>query len=156
MTLAVIFLATFLIVPAAHAQTDSTAREIEPALRALLTELDARWNARDADGMSRLFMAEADFRIWGTRHHRSREEFRQHYAQAFPRVPPTVRHATSLTSLRVLVPGVVLLDGEVVVTDPGRPEAERRFDYAAVALWRDGVWLFDVFRVAQQQKKPTG
>jgi uncharacterized protein (TIGR02246 family) len=156
MTLVVILLATVLIVPAAHAQIDPKARELEPALRALLTELDARWNARDADGMSRLFMAETDFRIWGTRHHRSREEFRQHYAQAFPRVPPAVRHATSLSSLRVLAPGVVLLDGEVVVTDPGRPEGERRFDYAAVALWRDGVWLFDVFRVAQQQKKPAG
>jgi uncharacterized protein (TIGR02246 family) len=152
MALAVILLGILLIVPATHAQTVPQAGEVEPGLRALLVDLDARWNARDADSMSRLFMPEADFRIWGARHHRSREEFRRHYAQAFPRVPPAVRHATSLGGVRVLAPGVVLLDGEVVVTDPGQPDAERRFDYAAVALWRDGAWLFDAFRVAQQKK----
>jgi uncharacterized protein (TIGR02246 family) len=152
MALAVILLGILLMVPASHAQTVPQAGELEPALRALLVDLDARWNARDADSMSRLFMPEADFRIWGARHHRSREELRRHYAQAFPRVPPAVRHATSLGSVRVLAPGVVLLDGEVVVTDPGHPDAERRFDYAAVALWRDGAWLFDAFRVAQQKK----
>jgi uncharacterized protein (TIGR02246 family) len=129
----------------------ATAGEPEGELRALIVELDARWNARDADSMSRLFTPDVDFRIYGTRHHRSREEFRRHYAQAFARVSPDVRHATTLGTVRTLAPGLALLDGEVVVAKPGAPEAEtRRFHYSAVALKLDGAWLFDAFRVAPQ------
>ena len=103
--------------------------------------------------MSRLFTRDVDFRIYGTRHHRSREEFRHHYAQSFPRVPSDVRHATTLSTVRVLGPGLALLDGEVVVGTPGAPEAEiRRYHYTAVALQRNGAWLFDAFRVALQTK----
>jgi hypothetical protein len=51
----------------------------------------------------------------------------------------------------VLAPGVALLDGEVVVKKVGTPDAEgRRFDYSAVAIHRDGAWMFDAFRVAAQ------
>lgn len=129
------------------------AGEVEPELRALVLELDARWNARDADAMSLLFTPDVDFRIWGTRHHRSREEFRRHYAQAFTRVAPEVRHATTLGTVRLLAPGLALMDGEVIVSKPGAPEAEtRRFHYSAVALKRDGAWLFDAFRVALQAR----
>jgi uncharacterized protein (TIGR02246 family) len=139
--------------PAAHAQTGGTAAELEPELRALLAELDARWNARDADLMSRLFTSDVDFRIYGTRHHRSREELRHHYAQSFPRVPSEVRHATTVSTVRSLGVGLALLDGEVLVGKPGSAEAEiRRYYYTAVAIQRNGVWLFDVFRVAVQAR----
>ena len=103
--------------------------------------------------MSQLFAPDVDFRIWGSREHRSREEFRSHYAQAFARIAPDVRHATSLTSIRLLARDVALLDGEVVVNKLGAPEAEaRRFWYSAVAAQRDGAWLFEAFRVALQTK----
>jgi uncharacterized protein (TIGR02246 family) len=155
MTLApfVIVLWMLFTVPAVHAQTGGKAAELEPQLRVLVAELDARWNARDADSMSRLFTPDVDFRIYGTRHHRSREEFRSHYAQSFPRVQPEVRHATTLNTVRLLGPGLALLDGEVVVGKPGAPEAEtRRYYYTAVALQQNGAWLFDAFRVALQTK----
>lgn len=143
-----IFLGTLVLAPTVYAQTGHAA-ELEPELRALLAELDARWNARDADSMSRLFAADADFRIYGSRHHRSREEFRHHYAQSFP----GVRHATTLSSVRLLGPGAALLDGEVVVGKLGAPEAEtRRYYYTAVALRQNGSWLFDAFRVALQTR----
>jgi uncharacterized protein (TIGR02246 family) len=147
-------LAAMLFMPGAvQAQANMGASEAESALQLLITELDARWNARDADSMSRLFTSDVDFRIYGTRHHRSREEFRSHYATAFSRIAPDVRHATSLNSVRLLAPGVALLDGEVVVNKMGAPDAEaRRFDYAAVAIHRDGAWMFDAFRVAAQTK----
>jgi uncharacterized protein (TIGR02246 family) len=148
-----IILGMLLMAPAVHAQTGGTAAEREPELRAFLAELDARWNARDADAMSRLFTPDVDFRIYGTRHHRSREELRHHYAQRFLNVHPDVRHATTLSTVRWLGPRLALLDGEVVVGKPGAPEAEtRRYDYTAVALQQDGAWLFDAFRVAVQTK----
>jgi uncharacterized protein (TIGR02246 family) len=149
----VIVLGLLLMAPAVHAQTGGKVAELEPGLRALVAELDARWNARDADSMSLLFTPEVDFRIYGTRHHRSREEFRHHYAQSFPRVQPDVRHTTTLSTVRLLGPGLALLDGEVVVGKPGAPEAEtRRYYYTAVALQQNGAWLFDAFRVALQTK----
>jgi len=146
-------LAMILIAPSVHAQSGGKATGLEPELRALVAELDARWNARDADSMSRLFTPDVDFRIYGTRHHRSREEFRHHYAQSFPRVASDIRHATSLSTVRLLGPGLALLDGEVVVGKPGAPETEtRRYYYTAVALQQNGGWLFDAFRVALQTK----
>jgi uncharacterized protein (TIGR02246 family) len=148
-----IILGMLLMAPAVHAQTGGQAAELEPELRALLAELDARWNARDADSMSRLFTPDVDFRIYGTRHHRSREELRHHYAQSFPKVQPDVRHATTLSTVRLLGPSLALLDGAVVVGKPGAPEAEtRRYYYTALALQQNGAWLFDAFRVALQTK----
>jgi uncharacterized protein (TIGR02246 family) len=139
--------------PLVQAQPVKGPGEADPALHLLVAELDARWNARDAESMSRLFTTSVDFRIYGARHHRSREEFRSHYAAAFARIAPDVRHATKLTTVRLLAPGVALLDGEVVVSKVGDPEAEaRRFDYSAVAINLDGAWLFDTFRVAPQAK----
>jgi hypothetical protein len=62
----VIVLGMLLMAPAVHAQTGGKAAELEPGLRALVAELDARWNARDADSMSLLFTPEVDFRIYGS------------------------------------------------------------------------------------------
>jgi uncharacterized protein (TIGR02246 family) len=106
-----------------------------------------------ADAMSRLFTPDVDFRIYRTRHHRSREEFRQHYAQSFLKVQPDVRHATTLSTVLWLGPGLALLDGEVVVGKPGAPEAEtRRYDYTALARQQNGAWLFDAFCVTVQTR----
>ena len=148
----VVVLGMFFVAPAV-AQTSAKAAGLEPELRALVAELDARWNARDADSMSRLFTADVDFRIYGTRHHRSRDEFRNHYAKSFAGVEPDVRHATTLNTVRLLGPGLALMDGEVVVGKPGAPEAEtRRYYYTAVALRQNDAWLFDAFRVAVQTR----
>lgn len=147
----VIVVGMVFIAAAASAQTRGATAELESELRALVAELDARWNARDADSMSRLFTGDVDFRIYGARHHRSREELRQHYAQSFLRVPPDVRHATTLTTVRLLGPGLALVDGEVVVGKPGAPAAEtRRYSYTAVALQQNRAWLFDAFRVVSR------
>src|SRR5262245_16155090 len=135
------------------AKTAVAADQVEPELYDLIAELDARWNARDAGSMSQLFTLDVDFRIYGTRHHRSREEIRRHYAQAFSKLSAEIRHATTLTTVRLLAPGLTLLDGEVVVGKPGAPEGEMRYYYySAVALKQDGAWLFHTFRVALQTR----
>jgi uncharacterized protein (TIGR02246 family) len=148
-----VLLGMLLLAPPLHVQGAGKTGDTESELHALLAELDVRWNGRDADSMSLLFTPDVDFRIWGTRHHRSREEFRSHYEQAFSRISPDVRHATILDTVRLLGPGLALLDGEVVVGELGAPEEEmRRYYYSAVAVQRDGAWLFDAFRVALQTK----
>ncbi len=128
------------------------ADNVDAELKALVTELDARWNARDADAMSKLFAPDVDFRIYGTTQYRSRDEFRLHYQEAFAtRVPADMRHATSLETVRIVASGMAVLDGEVEVGKPGAPASElRHFYYTALAIYRDGSWVFDTFRVAQK------
>jgi uncharacterized protein (TIGR02246 family) len=132
---------------------DAPAGDVDAELKSLVTELDNRWNARDADGMSKLFAPDVDFRIYGTTRYQSRDEFRLHYEEAFSkRVPADVRHTTSLETVRIVAAGVAVLDGEVEVGKPGGAALEmRHFYYTALATKRDGSsWVFDTFRVAQK------
>ena len=129
--------------------TSGHAGQPEPELRAVLTNLDARWNARDAESMSRLFTENMDFRIYGTRHYRSRAEFRQHYETAFGKMAPNVRHATTLETVRLIAPDIAAVDGDVTVTDRSDPNFQtRRYHYTALAVRGPDGWQFDVFRVA--------
>jgi uncharacterized protein (TIGR02246 family) len=145
----------FFFFTTAPAQAGDATKDLETQLRALVVELDARWNARDAEPFSRLFTVDVDFRIYERRHDRSREEVRRRYAQAWPQVPPGIRHQTSVDTIRPLAPGVALVDGEVLVGELGAVESEtRRYHYAAVVVLRDGEWLFDAFRVTQRPTTP--
>jgi uncharacterized protein (TIGR02246 family) len=128
------------------------AGDVDAELKSLITELDTRWNARDADGMSKLFAFDIDFRIYGTSRYRSRDEFRLHYEEAFStRAPSDVRHTTSLETVRIVAAGMAVLDGEVEVGELGAAASEmRHFYYTALATKRDGSWVFDTFRVAQK------
>jgi uncharacterized protein (TIGR02246 family) len=148
-------LAIFLLSPPVQAQAGGPVGDLDRQVRALVAELDRRWNARDAEPFSRLFTADADFRIYGRRHDRSRDEVRRRYEQSWPRVPPGIRHQTSVGTVRPLAPGVALLDGEVAVGEPDASASERRlYHYTAVAVLRDGEWLFDAFRVADRPPPP--
>src|SRR5262249_20021124 len=125
----------------------------ETELRAILTDLDVRWNARDADSTSRLFTENTDFRIYGTRQYRDRREFRQHYETAFAKMAPNVRHAATLETVRHIAPDMAVVDGEVTVTDSSDPNFQTRlYHYTALAIRGPDGWQFDVFRVAL--KKP--
>jgi uncharacterized protein (TIGR02246 family) len=129
--------------------TSGEAGQPEAELRAIVTDLDARWNARDANSMSRLFTENTDFRIYGTRQYRGRHEFRQHYETAFAKMTPNVRHATTLETIRHIAPDMAVMDGEVTVTDSSDPNFQtRRYHYTALAIRGPDGWQFDVFRVA--------
>ena len=100
-------------------------KDVEQKVQAPIVELDARWNSRDAERFSRLFTVDHDFRIYGQRHHRSREALRDRYAQAWPETPRSVRHKSSVDTVRTLGAGVALVDGEVLVGEPDTPESGR-------------------------------
>ena len=116
-------------------------KDVEQKVQAPIVELDARWNSRDAERFSRLFTVDHDFRIYGQRHHRSREALRDRYAQAWPETPRSVRHKSSVDTVRTLGAGVALVDGEVLSESPTRRRA---------VVLRNGEWLFDAFRVTPQ------
>ena len=79
----------------------------------MLTDLDAHWNGRNADGMSLLFTEGVDFRIYDRTQYKNREEFRQHYAKAFAKMSAGRRHATTMTSFRPIAAELAVIDGEV-------------------------------------------
>ena len=65
----------------------------ESQLRAVLADLDAHWNGRNADKMNLLFTEDVDFRIYDRTQYKNRGEFRQHYARAFAKMSAGRRHA---------------------------------------------------------------
>lgn len=107
------------------AETEVGNKDVEQKVQAPIVELDARWNSGDAERFSRLFTVDHDFRIYGQRHHRSREALRDRYAQAWPETPRSVRHKSSVDTVRTLGAGVALVDGEVLVGEPDTPESGR-------------------------------
>jgi uncharacterized protein (TIGR02246 family) len=124
----------------------------ESQLRAVLTDLDAHWNGRNADKMSLLFTEDADFRIYDRTQYKNREEFRQHYARAFAKMSAGRRHATTMTSFRSITAELAVVDGEVTVSDEADPSYKtRHYHYTALAKLGQQGWQFDVFRVAEKR-----
>ena len=124
----------------------------ESQVRAVLTGLDAHWNGRNADKMSLLFTEDVDFRIYDRTRYNNREEFRQHYAQAFAKMSAGRRHATTMTSFRPITAELAVIDGVVTVSDEADPSYQiRHYHYTALAKLGQQGWQFDVFRVAEKK-----
>jgi len=103
------------------AQVPSTTSADREAAAAVVQELDAAWNARDAGRFSAVFAQEGSFQfpVEGIALH-GRDEIRRHYAKQFPTFPPDLRHQTTIGETDAVVPGVVAVDFEVDIlgTDP--------------------------------------
>ena len=124
----------------------------ESQLRAVLTDLDAHWNGRNADKMSLLFTEDVDFRIYDRTQYKNRGEFRQHYAKAFAKMSAGRRHATTMTSFRRITAELAVIDGVVTVSDEADPSYQiRHYHYTALAKLGQQGWQFDVFRVAEKK-----
>jgi uncharacterized protein (TIGR02246 family) len=124
----------------------------ESQLRAVLSNLDAHWNGRNADKMSLLFTEDVDFRIYDRAHYKNREEFRQHYAKAFAKMSAGRRHATTMTSIRPITAELAVIDGQVTVSDEADPSYQiRHYHYTALAKRGQQGWQFAVFRVAEKR-----
>jgi len=99
---------------ACKAQGPSTTSTDREALAAVVKELDAAWNARDAARFSAVFAEEGNFQfpVEGIAL-RGRSEIRQHYAKQFATFPPDLRHVTTTGETDVIGPGVLAVDFEV-------------------------------------------
>lgn len=106
---------------ALRAQIPSAAPADREALAALVQELDAAWNARDAARFSAVFADEGNFQfpVEGVAL-RGRDEIRRHYAKQFATFPPDLRHLTTTGGTDVIGPDVLAVDFKVDIigTDP--------------------------------------
>lgn len=121
-----VMLAASLNAPGAQLQSVSTPdRE---ALAAVVKELDAAWNERDASRLSAVFTEDASFHFPfdGLALH-GREEIRRHFAGQFAASPPGLRHVTTTGEPDLIGSGLLAVDFEIDIlgTDPttGRTSA---------------------------------
>lgn len=94
----------------------------DEAVRALWSAMDARFDARDAEGLSRLFTTDASFvRVKSREALEGRAAILGEFAGRFPRFAPEVRHRTSMRQSFGLAPGLLGADGtvEILRKSPG-------------------------------------
>ena len=143
--------------PAVTQAQCTTSAEWEAAT-ALLHELDAAYDARDAARFSAIFVQEASFEfpVEGIRM-RGRDEIRQVFAGRFQTLTPEIRHVTTLRALDVILPGLLAVDFEVdiVGTDSKTGNTQTPlFHYSGVGLGvrTDSQWHIRLARVYHMTK----
>lgn len=122
-------------------------------IRALWSELDAAWNARDVERFSALYTDDASLLfIDGGQSLEGRVTIHANFSEQFARTPPGLSHHTTLGGIRPVADGIALADGAVEIhrAEPGTqdtPVVVRRF--AIFALMRDAgrTWRIDTLRV---------
>lgn len=117
----------------------------------LWSEVDAAWNARDAQAFSRLFAEDATFRF--VRRGQSldgRQTILEHFGELFPRYAPDLRHHSRIKTIRALAPGVFTADGEVDILRPSGNRAGtvlRTFAIFAMMCEKDEDWSIHALRI---------
>lgn len=138
---------------ACRAQVPSTTSTDREALAAVVQELDAAWNARDADRFTAVFAEEGNFQfpVEGIAL-RGRDEIRRHYAKQFATFPPDLRHVTTTGESNVISPGVLAVDFEVDIfgTDPKTGTAQTvlvHYHGLGLGVRTDSGWRIRLARV---------
>lgn len=143
--------------PAGMQAQSATSADWEAAT-AVLRELDAAYDARDAARFSALFVQEASFEfpVEGTKM-RGRDEIRRVFAERFQTLAPEIRHVTTIRAVDVILPGLLAVDIEVdiVGTDPKTGNTRTPlFHYSGVGLGvrTDSQWHIRLARVYRMTK----
>lgn len=138
---------------ACGAKVPSTTSADREALAAVVQELDAAWNARDAARFSAVFTEEGNFQfpVEGIAL-RGRGEIRRHYARQFATFPPGLRHVTTTGETDVIGPGVLAVDFEVDIfgTDPKTGKAQTllvHYRGLGLGMHTDSGWRIRLARV---------
>jgi uncharacterized protein (TIGR02246 family) len=127
----------------------------DAAVRALWSELDAAWNARDVERFSALYTGTSSFVfVGGEQAFEGRKAIHEHFSTQFSRTPPEFSHRTTISETRTVVDGVSIADGlvEILRTDPAAedgPVVFRRFAIFALMRQAGQAWQIDVLRVYQ-------
>jgi hypothetical protein len=134
------------ITAASGARAGGAEAPADEAVRALWSAVDARFDARDADGFSALFTTDASFvRVKSNEALEGRAAILADFATRFPRFAPEVRHRTSMRPAMALAPGLLGADGtvEILRRSPGggaELAVARTFSIFAVMV-REGTAL---------------
>jgi uncharacterized protein (TIGR02246 family) len=138
---------------ACREQVPSTTSTDREALAAVVKELDAAWNARDAARFSAVFAEEGNFQfpVEGIAL-RGRDEIRRHYTKQFATFPPDLRHVTTTGESDVIGPGVLAVDFEVDIfgTDPKTGTAQTvlvHYHGLGLGVRTDSGWRIRLARV---------
>lgn len=123
------------------------------AVRDVWTQVDAAWNARDAQAFSRHFAEDVSFRF--VRRGQSldgRATLLEHFGEQFPRYAPELRHRTRIDAVRGVAPGVSTAEGEVRIVRPAAdveepPVVLRTFAIFAVMSASGEAWTIRALRV---------
>ena len=126
--------------PRAVGVTEAELRDVV----AVATQSDARWNARDAAGLSALYTAEGHNRIVGTPVDlRGRDAIRAYFTDSFTRTDAALVHHTLVEEVQRVSPDVIVVEGRVwlerVAADSSRAVV-RRFTMNAVLLREGDAW----------------
>ena len=150
-------LALAFLAPAAQADCQTPARlsaRDSAALRALADDIDARWDARDARGMSELYTLDGDVEVHASARAHTREGIRSHFATVFPQIPAPMRHRTVLRELHVLADGLVLTEGQAfidrVAADSSRSVA-RTFTFQTIVAREADRWRIRMTRTRAEE-----
>jgi len=138
---------------ACRAHGPSTTSTDRQALAAVVQELDAAWNARDAARFSAVFAEDGNFQfpVEGIAL-RGRDEIRRHYAKQFATFPPDLRHVTTTAQSDVIGPGILAVDFEVDIlgTDPNTGAAQAllvHYRGLGLGVRTDSGWRIRLARV---------
>jgi uncharacterized protein (TIGR02246 family) len=134
-------------------QTPSTTPPNRETITAVVQELDAAWNAREPGRFSNVFSQDGSFGfpIEGIAL-RGRDEIREHYAKLFAKMPPDLRHLTTIGNFEIINPDLVAVDFEVDIrgTDPktGTTQAPLlHYHGLGVGMRTDSGWRIRLARV---------
>ena len=135
------------------AQAASATPADREALAAVVQELDAAWNARDAARFAAVFAEDGSFQfpVEGLAL-RGRDAIGRHYVQQFAGTPPDLRHVTTTGETDVIGPGVLAVDFEVDIfgTDPKTGKAQTllvHYHGLGLGVRTDSGWRIRLARV---------
>jgi uncharacterized protein (TIGR02246 family) len=138
----------------------STTSADRKTLAAVVQEIDAAYNAQDADRFSAVFAEDGNFQfpVEGIALH-GREEIRRHFVGQFATLPP-MRHVTTPGDIDVIVPGLMAVDIQVDIlsadTKAGNAQA-LLFHYMGLGLGvrTDSGWRIRLVRLYPAVKRPA-
>ena len=116
----------------------------------LATELDRRWNERDARAFADLFELHGDFRFhtgsWIVGKG-SIEDFWR--GQVFPGLAEGIRHVVTTKRVRFVTDNVAIGDGTIRVVDQmeGQERVHLETEVTALAVKKDGRWYISAVRL---------
>jgi uncharacterized protein (TIGR02246 family) len=117
----------------------------------LATELDMRWNERNARAFADLFTPDGDFRfhtgIWIVGKD-AIEKF--WHDQVFAGLPPSFRHEVTIKRVRFVTDNTAIGDGTIRIVEMIEGQERVHLDTQATAFGakKDGRWYFSAVRLA--------
>ena len=124
--------------------------EDRQAVLHLATELDKRWNERDARGFADLFENHGDFRFHTGSWIMGKESIQDFWGrEVFPGLTEGIRHVVTTKRVRFITDNVAIGDGTLRLVDlmEGQERVHLETEGTLVAVKKDGRWYISAVRL---------